>query len=65
MNWDQIAGGWKEMMGNAKAKWGQITDDEWTEIGGRRDEMVGAVQRKYGLAREEAERDVYNWSQGL
>ena len=53
------------MMGNAKAKWGQITDDEWTEIGGRRDEMVGAVQRRYGLAREEAERDVDDWSRGL
>ncbi len=46
MNWDQIEGGWKEMMGRAKSKRGQITDDEWTEIGGRRDEMVGAIQRR-------------------
>ena len=65
MNWDQIEGGWKEMMGRAKAKWGEITDDEWTEIGGRRDEMVGAVQRRYGRARDEAEREVDDWSAGL
>lgn len=65
MNWDQIAGSWKEMMGSARAKWGEITDDEWTEIGGRRDEMVGTVQRRYGIAREEAERQVDDWSRGL
>ena len=65
MNWDQIEGGWKEMMGTAKAKWGQITDDEGTEIGGRRDEMVRAIQRRYGVAKEAAERDVDDWSRGL
>ncbi len=65
MNWDQIAGGWKEMIGSARATWGEITDDEWTEIGGRRDEMVGTIQRRYGMAREEVERAVDDWSHGL
>ncbi len=65
MNWDQIAGSWKQMMGTARTKWGEITDDEWTQIAGRRDEMVGAIQRRYGLAREEAEREVDDWSQGM
>ena len=65
MNWDQIEGGWKEMMGRAKAKWCDITDDEWTSIAGRRDELVGAVQRRYGRAREEAEAEVDEWSRGL
>ena len=45
MNWDQIAGSWKEMMGAARTKWGEITDDDWTQIAGRRDEMVGTIQR--------------------
>lgn len=65
MNWDQIAGSWKEMMGSAKTKWGQITDDEWTEIAGRRDEMVGTIQRRYGMAKEEAERELDDWLQGM
>ena len=53
------------MMGTARTKWGEITDDEWSQIAGRRDEMVGAIQRRYGLAREEAEREVDDWSQGM
>ena len=65
MNWEQIAGSWKEMRGSARANWGEIRDDEWTEIAGRRDEMVGAIQRRYGMARDEAERDVDDWSRGL
>ena len=65
MNWDQIAGSWKEMMGAARAKWGEITEDEWHQIAGRRDEMVGTLQRRYGIEKEEAERELDDWSQGL
>jgi hypothetical protein len=28
MNWDRIAGQWKQFKGKAKEKWGQLTDDE-------------------------------------
>lgn len=65
MNWDTIQGSWKEMMGSARAKWGDITGDEWQSIAGRRDEIVGLVQKKYGQSRDEAERAVDEWSRGL
>jgi len=62
MNWDQIEGNWKQMKGKAKANWGDLTDDELQQAEGRRDELVGLVQEKYGKAREEAEREVDDWS---
>lgn len=65
MNWDRIEGGWKQFTGAAKARWGEITDDEWTEIAGRRDQMVGKIQERYGLARDQVERDVDDWTTGL
>ncbi|PZR00165.1 MAG: CsbD family protein [Cereibacter sphaeroides] len=65
MNWDQVAGTWKQYMGKAKAQWGEITDDEWTKAAGRRDEMVGLVQKRYGRAKDEAEREVDKWLAGL
>ena len=65
MNWDQISGAWKEFQGKAKARWGDITDDEWTDVEGRRDELVGLLQRRYGQAREDAEREVDDWSSRL
>jgi uncharacterized protein YjbJ (UPF0337 family) len=65
MNWDQIEGSWKQIAGRAKAKWGEITGDEWSSIEGRRDEIVGLVQSRYGRARSEAEREVDDWMRGL
>lgn len=58
MNWDQIAGNWKQFTGKAKVKWGQLTDSDWSQIEGHRDQLVGRVQERYGIAREEAERQV-------
>lgn len=58
MNWDQIAGRWKQFTGKVKENWGELTNDELDEIGGKRDQLVGKIQAKYGIAKEEAERQV-------
>lgn len=65
MNWDQIAGGWKEMKGRAREKWGELTEDELDQIEGKREQMVGLLQRKYGYAKEKAEQELDGWSRGL
>ncbi|WP_299794397.1 CsbD family protein [uncultured Marivita sp.] len=61
MNWDQIQGKWKEMKGSAKAKWGELTDDELDEIDGNREALEGKLQAKYGKSKEEAKREVDEW----
>ena len=58
MNWDQIAGNWKQAAGKAKVKWGNLTDNDWTVVKGNRDQLVGKVQERYGIAKEEAEKQV-------
>jgi uncharacterized protein YjbJ (UPF0337 family) len=63
MNWDQIAGNWKQFAGKAKQKWEQLTDSDWTRAEGKRDELVGRIQERYGIAREEAERQVAEFEQ--
>lgn len=65
MNWDMIKGQWTQMKGAAKAKWGEITDDEADKAEGDRDKMIGLIQKKYGVARDEAERQVDEWSKQL
>ncbi len=65
MNWDQIAGSWKEFKGQAKEKWGDLTNDDLDKIEGKRDQMVGLLQRKYGYAKERAEQEVDNWSKDI
>ena len=58
MNWDQIKGGWKQVQGQIKAKWGKLTDDDLTVIAGKRDQLAGMLQQKYGFAKEQAEKEL-------
>jgi len=62
MNWDQIKGNWKQFTGKAKEKWGKLTDDDLQVIGGKRDQLVGKIQERYGIAKDEAERQVDDFS---
>ena len=62
MNWDQIEGKWKQAVGKIKEKWGKLTDDDLQMIGGGRDQLVGKFQERYGIAKDEAERQVNEFS---
>lgn len=58
MNWDRIAGNWKQAKGKIKEKWGELTDDEIDVINGKREQLAGKIQEKYGVAKDEAERQL-------
>jgi len=57
-NWDQIAGNWNQIKGQAKSQWAKLTDDDLDVIAGKRDELIGKVQEAYGISREEAQKQV-------
>ncbi len=61
MNWDRIAGQWKQIGSQVKAKWAKLTDDDLTAVGARKDALVGKIQERYGILRDEAERQVDEW----
>jgi uncharacterized protein YjbJ (UPF0337 family) len=58
MNWDRIEGNWKELKGQAREKWGRLTNDELDIIAGRREQLEGTLQRVYGKSRDEVQREV-------
>ncbi|QPM90379.1 CsbD family protein [Pseudooceanicola algae] len=58
MNWDRIQGNWKQFKGQAQANWGELTNDDLDVVEGRREELVGKIQERYGIAKDEAERQV-------
>jgi uncharacterized protein YjbJ (UPF0337 family) len=62
MNWDQIEGKWKQFTGSARERWGKLTDSDWGVIAGKKDQLVGRIQERYGVAKEEAEKQVDDWS---
>ena len=61
MNWDQIAGQWKQVKGTVKSQFGKLTDDDLTQIAGKRDQLIGKIQERYGISREEAHRRAEEW----
>ncbi len=61
MNKDDLKGKWKQVQGEAKQKWGKLTDDDVTQVEGSRDKLVGKIQERYGKTKEEAEKEVDNW----
>ncbi len=65
MNWDQIEGKWRQIQGQAKQRWGKLTDDEVARLSGNRDELVGRLQELYGISKEEADKQVAGWQQNL
>jgi uncharacterized protein YjbJ (UPF0337 family) len=51
--------------GQAKAKWGKLTDDDLTTIAGQREQLAGLLQKKYGYGKEQAEKELHEFSAGL
>jgi uncharacterized protein YjbJ (UPF0337 family) len=65
MNWDQIAGNWKQVKGVVRERWGKITDDDVDVIAGKRDILLGKIQEKHGVAREVAEEELKDFEASL
>lgn len=55
MNSDILEGKWKQLRGEIRQRWGELTDDELDQVAGKRDKLVGLLQEHYGYTREESE----------
>jgi uncharacterized protein YjbJ (UPF0337 family) len=61
MNWDEVAGNWKQLKGSVRERWGKLTDNDLSILGGRRDQILGQIQVSCGIKPEEAERELKDW----
>ena len=57
MNKDIFAGKWKEMRGQLREWWGELTDDDLERAAGKADQIIALLQQKYGYTREKAEQE--------
>jgi uncharacterized protein YjbJ (UPF0337 family) len=64
MNWGQVKGNWKQFTGKVKEKWGKLTDDDLI-IAGKRDQLAGKLQERYGYGKEQAEKELDEFSRPL
>jgi uncharacterized protein YjbJ (UPF0337 family) len=61
MDWNRVAGNWKQAQGKIKQKWGKLTDDDLIQINGQREQLEGLIQERYGLAKDMVRKDVDTW----
>ena len=52
VNKEQMKGKWVQVRGEAKRRWGRLTDDDLTEAAGNYDKLVGKIQERYGESQE-------------
>jgi len=65
MNKDQWQGKWKQLTGQVRKQWGQLTDDDLDQIAGDRQRLEGKIQERYGIAREEARKQIEEFERGV
>ena len=60
MNKLQFKGGWNEVKGKLKQKYGQLTDNDLTFAEGKQDEFLGRLQQKLGKSNEDLRSEIEN-----
>ncbi len=65
MNKDIIAGKWTQLKGQAQARWGNLTDDDFKVAQGDANYLAGKLQERYGWDRDRAQREVDEFQQKL
>ncbi len=62
MNTDILEGKWEQLKGKAQQQWGKLTNDDMDVAEGNTQELIGKIQERYGIEKDEAEKQVEEWS---
>jgi uncharacterized protein YjbJ (UPF0337 family) len=54
----QFKGGWNEVKGKLKQKYGQLTDNDLAFAEGKDDELLGRLQQKLGKSKEDLRKEI-------
>ena len=54
----QFKGGWNEVKGKLKQKYGQLTDDDLAFAEGKDDELLGRLQQRLGKTKEDLRTEI-------
>lgn len=63
MNTDIIKGKWKQLKGDIQKKWGQLTDDDLDVAEGHTEYLADKLQERYGWTKEQAEKELKEFSE--
>ena len=61
MDWNRVEGNWKQLKGQIKKKWGNLTDNDLDRVAGQCDQLEGVIQERYGIAKDQVRKDIDTW----
>jgi uncharacterized protein YjbJ (UPF0337 family) len=61
MNWDRIAGQWRQVRGIAGQQWGKLTSNYAGVVAGRRQQTLGEIQAAYGISKGVSAKQLAEW----
>ena len=61
MTEDVLKGKWRQLKGEVRKRWGELTEDDVEEIRGEREKLIGKIQERYGYTRARAENEVNDY----
>jgi uncharacterized protein YjbJ (UPF0337 family) len=61
MNSENFKGSWLQFKGEAKKKWGQLTDDDLLEAEGDYEKFLGVIHKRYGERKQEVQQWTEDW----
>lgn len=61
MNKDVFKGKWEQWKGQAKTKWGELTDDDLLQVQGDAQRLAGLLQERYGHTKERAQQEIQDF----
>ena len=53
------------MKGSVRQKYSELTEDDIRAIAGKKDQFISKLQERYGMSREQAQKDLETFVQGL
>ena len=56
----QFKGGWNEVKGKLRQKYGQLTDNDLAFAEGKEEELLGRLQQKLGKSKEDLRKEIEN-----
>ena len=58
MSWQQIEGQWRQFVGEARKRWGKLSDSDLEQCQGNRELLVGKLQQLYGMSADLAGEEI-------
>jgi uncharacterized protein YjbJ (UPF0337 family) len=61
MNWDRIAGRWRQVRGIAGQQWGKLTGNYAGVVAAKRQQALGEIQAAHGVTQEASAKQLAEW----